>query len=145
MIVSRAETAQRRAPRPPCADRPCDWDLDTGTPDSWRRAIQICLHCPLRGPCTRLVGTLVADGRNPRGMIWAAIGYDSSGQVIRSLDEYYSRVLRQRGDEWTALGQQQKVVRIVRKGNAAVSAPSRNSSTWPIAGRRIIVMRPISR
>lgn len=75
-------------PRPPCAKRPDDWDLDTGTPTTWRQAVATCHSCPLLTPCRTLAKSLIARGQTPRSMIWAAVGYDNAGNVIPDLDRH---------------------------------------------------------
>ncbi|MFC9897806.1 hypothetical protein ACFVMC_29305 [Nocardia sp. NPDC127579] len=78
----------RSAPRPPCASDPDAWDLDVGTPDTWRGAVSTCRSCPLLARCQQLAQTLTASGDVPRGMIWAGIGYDNAGKVIDDLDRH---------------------------------------------------------
>ncbi len=74
--------------RPPCADGPNDWDLDVGTPDSWRAAVQICRGCPLFDDCSELAQNLIDRGLAPRSMIWAGVGYDGAGRVVENLDRH---------------------------------------------------------
>lgn len=80
--------AGRSTPRPPCAERPDDWDLDTGTPDAWRQAVAACRECPLFVECQRMASTLTESGEGPRAMIWAGVGYDNSGKVVQNLDRH---------------------------------------------------------
>ncbi|MFF3569876.1 hypothetical protein [Nocardia jiangxiensis] len=74
--------------RPPCADGPDDWDMDSGNPDSWRTAVRICAECPLYTNCRELAETLAARGNGPRGMIWAGVAYDSMGKIVENLDRH---------------------------------------------------------
>jgi hypothetical protein len=76
--------------RAPCSDHPDDWDLDSGSPESWRRAIATCHSCELLASCSSLASTLTAQGQSPRAMIWAGVPYDNSGNVIDDLDRYRS-------------------------------------------------------
>ncbi|WP_327146913.1 hypothetical protein [Nocardia sp. NBC_01327] len=78
----------RSAARPPCADVPNDWDLDVGTPETWRTAVQICRDCPLLADCSRLAKAFIARGDAPRAMIWAGVGYDNVGRVVDDLDRH---------------------------------------------------------
>ncbi|WP_063044587.1 hypothetical protein [Nocardia pseudovaccinii] len=86
--ISAIPTAAKAAHRPPCADGPDDWDLDVGTPESWRAAIQTCHHCPLFAKCEQLAQTLSERGDGPRAMIWAGVAYDSAGRVVENLDRH---------------------------------------------------------
>jgi hypothetical protein len=74
--------------RPPCADGPNDWDLDVGTPDSWRTAVRICRSCPLVSQCADLANDLIERGLGPRAMIWAGVAYDGAGRVVENLDRH---------------------------------------------------------
>ncbi|MBF6175670.1 hypothetical protein [Nocardia blacklockiae] len=74
--------------RPPCADGPDDWDLDVGTPESWRSAIRTCQSCPLFAKCDQLAQALIARGDGPRAMIWAGVAYDSAGRIVENLDRH---------------------------------------------------------
>ncbi|MQY23875.1 hypothetical protein [Nocardia macrotermitis] len=74
--------------RPSCADGPNDWDLDVGTPDSWRAAVRICQECPLLNDCAESVRTLTDRGMGPRSMIWAGVAYDATGRVLENLDRH---------------------------------------------------------
>ncbi|MBO0855077.1 MAG: hypothetical protein J2P18_15095 [Nocardia sp.] len=76
------------AVRPPCADGPDDWDLDVGTPESWRTAVQTCAECPLLSQCAELAQALIIRGDGPRAMIWAGVAYDGSGKVVENLDRH---------------------------------------------------------
>ncbi|MGO4615059.1 hypothetical protein AB4305_11985 [Nocardia sp. 2YAB30] len=80
----------------PCAERPERWDLGTGSPEIWMESSQICLQCPLRAPCARRATQLVEVGRPPREMLWAGVGYDRSGKVIKNLARYRPASLRRR-------------------------------------------------
>ena len=82
MTITQTKTA------PPCAENPDNWDLDVGSPDTWRDAVETCGNCPLMGECARLARELSARGQSPRSMIWAGIGYDNSGRVIDNLDQH---------------------------------------------------------
>jgi hypothetical protein len=74
--------------RPPCAAEPNDWDLDVGTPDSWRAAVRTCHGCPLFDECAGLAQTLIGRGLAPRSMIWAGVAYDGAGRVVQNLDRH---------------------------------------------------------
>ncbi|MFI7671910.1 hypothetical protein [Nocardia sp. NPDC049526] len=76
------------AHRPPCADGPDDWDLDVGTPESWRAAMRTCESCPVFAKCEQLAQTLIERGTGPRAMIWAGVPYDSAGKVVTDLDRH---------------------------------------------------------
>lgn len=84
----RADASAKATPRPACSERPDDWDLDTGTPDTWRQAVRTCQACPLLAQCSQLAETLTGRGQAPRAMIWAGVGYDASGNVIENLDRH---------------------------------------------------------
>ncbi|BCK57300.1 hypothetical protein [Nocardia wallacei] len=89
IITSTARvTTTKSTHRPPCADGPDDWDLDVGTPESWRSAIRTCHSCPLFANCDQLAQTLIARGDAPRAMIWAGVAYDSAGRVVENLDRH---------------------------------------------------------
>ncbi|MEV0032796.1 hypothetical protein [Nocardia sp. NPDC050793] len=94
-----------QAQRPPCAAVPDCWDLDIGSPASWRIAVQTCGTCPLLAKCHQLAESLTERGQAPRAMIWAGIGYDNSGNVVENLDRY--RV---------ASNEHRRLLRIVRNG-----------------------------
>ncbi|MFF3569930.1 hypothetical protein [Nocardia jiangxiensis] len=76
------------ARRPSCAEGPNDWDLDVGTPDSWRTAVQICQDCPLLSQCAESARALTDRGMGPRSMIWAGVAYDANGRVLENLDRH---------------------------------------------------------
>ncbi|WP_280393725.1 hypothetical protein [Nocardia brasiliensis] len=106
--------------KPLCADRPDDWDLDTGTPDAWRNAIEICGRCPLLGQCRELAETLTDRGDVPRAMIWAGVPYDNAGKIVENLDRYRTTPLDHR-----------RPLQIIRLGNrpstgGAVPVPHRH-------------------
>lgn len=77
-----------RSHRPPCADGPNDWDLDAGTPESWRTAVQVCRSCPLLSTCQELAQVFIARGEAPRAVIWAGVAYDNAGRVVDDLDRH---------------------------------------------------------
>ncbi|RJO79872.1 hypothetical protein D5S18_00945 [Nocardia panacis] len=83
-----APVAPKSAQRPPCADLPRDWDMDTGTPDTWRTAVRLCQGCPLLTQCRQLAQTLTARGDGPRAMIWAGVAYDAAGKVVENLEAH---------------------------------------------------------
>ncbi|NUS42317.1 MAG: hypothetical protein HOQ24_01270 [Mycobacteriaceae bacterium] len=74
--------------QPPCAERPDQWDIDVGGPEAWQRAVAVCNDCPLLPQCQALANELQNRGIGPRAMIWAGVGYDGSGRVIRNLNIY---------------------------------------------------------
>lgn len=125
-------------PRPPCAQRPDDWDLDTGTPESWRQAVQICHRCPLLTQCQRMAAALTESGDRPRAMIWAGVGYDNSGRAIQDLDRHCSTPVDSR-----------RPTRIVRSravctSGSAESQTTRRDSDGAIQ-RRIVLGRGVVR
>ncbi|WP_306360015.1 hypothetical protein [Nocardia sp. CC227C] len=129
-------------PRPPCAQHPDNWDLDTGTPDAWRQAVAACHECPLLVQCQRMAAALVESGEGPRAMIWAGVGYDNSGRVIQDLDRH--RI---------APADRQRPTRIVRtqavckKGSAEQLTTSRSAPRTPRGGiqRQIVLGRSVIR
>ncbi|MGK8503189.1 hypothetical protein [Nocardia asiatica] len=80
----------KRPRRPPCADNPERWDLDVGTSTQWRESVRICGRCTLLAACARRAAALVAEGSAPKGMIWAGVGYDSTGNAVANLESYRS-------------------------------------------------------
>jgi hypothetical protein len=119
-------------PKPPCANRPDDWDLDVGTPDIWSEAVRTCRQCPILAQCCELVATLTAHGMPPRSMIWAAIGYDGSGNPIENLDRHRARPIPHK-----------QPLRIVRTGPAYVPASRQRlpDDSCPATPRRTIILR----
>ncbi|WP_327148032.1 hypothetical protein [Nocardia sp. NBC_01329] len=107
--------------RPPCADVPDSWDLDSGTPESWHTAIRTCYSCPLFEHCSKLAQTLIERGDAPRAMIWAGIAYDNSGNVVENLDRHRAVPIDHK-----------RPMRIIRNGprparpQSAVAAPKRH-------------------
>jgi hypothetical protein len=114
--------------RPPCATQPNDWDLDVGTPDSWRTAVQTCHGCPIFDECTDLAQSLIARGLGPRAMIWAGIAYDGAGRVVPNLDRHRVAAIDHK-----------RPLRIIRNGNrpehieASAATPQRHL----VLGRRL--------
>jgi hypothetical protein len=88
MSTLEQHTVRSTRTAPPCAQCPDNWDLDAGSPETWRSAVQTCRDCPLLGECAELAATLTSRGQAPRAMIWAGVGYDNSGNVIACLDRY---------------------------------------------------------
>ncbi|WP_157762655.1 hypothetical protein [Nocardia yamanashiensis] len=86
--VPAVHSATTSSKRPPCADDPSDWDLDVGTPETWRNAMRVCHDCPLLASCTQLVETFTARGDVPRAMIWAGVPYDNVGRIVEDLDRH---------------------------------------------------------
>ncbi|MEC3920672.1 hypothetical protein [Nocardia sp. CDC160] len=78
----------KAALRPPCVDRPSDWDLDAGTPDAWQAAVQICGSCELLTRCAELAQALIQRGTGPRALVWAGVAYDDAGRVVQDLERY---------------------------------------------------------
>ncbi|MEV6280202.1 hypothetical protein [Nocardia sp. NPDC051832] len=112
--------------RPSCADAPGNWDLDIGTPDIWRAAVEVCASCPLLGECRELVTALLERGEGPRAMIWAGVGYDSQGKVIENLDRHR-----------TGVGDLQRPLRIIRTGPLV----PQQESVVPVPRRRLVLGR----
>ncbi|SUA72782.1 Uncharacterised protein [Nocardia otitidiscaviarum] len=129
-------------PRPPCAQHPDGWDLDTGTPDAWRQAVAACHACPLFVQCQRMATALVEAGEGPRAMIWAGVGYDNSGKVIPNLDRHrIAPVDRQRPT---------RIVRtqtVCKKGSGEPLTTARTVSRTPRGGiqRQIVLGRSVIR
>lgn len=119
--------------KPPCANRPDDWDLDVGTPETWRAAVQICHDCPLFAECAELAATLTAKGQAPRAMIWAGLGYDNSGNVIPALDRH--RVLP------VDVARPSIIVRTSRAPLSVVDSALTASAAAVPAGRKIVLRR----
>jgi hypothetical protein len=93
MSITSTSISEQRAGRspkiaPPCAECPDKWDLDAGSPETWRSAVQTCVDCPLLAECAELASSLTARGQAPRAMIWAGVGYDNSGNIVACLDRY---------------------------------------------------------
>lgn len=109
--------------KPPCAHHPDDWDLDVGTPENWQEAVTLCHGCPLMTQCRDLAATLTARGMPPRSMIWAGVGYDSSGRPIEDLTRHRSGPIEYR-----------RPLRIVHTGAAAAQA--RPAAEIPIQRRQ---------
>lgn len=114
--------------RPPCADVPDNWDMDTGTPDAWRAAVRTCQNCPLFVQCSQLAQMLTARGDGPRAMIWAGIAYDNSGSVIENLDRHRAAPIDHK-----------RPMRIIRNG----PRPLRTVSTLPAPRRHIVLGQPL--
>jgi len=85
---SAAPTPAPAQRRPPCAEMPNDWDLDVGTPDSWRAAVRTCQQCPLFAQCEEMAQGLIERGLGPRAMIWAGVAYDGAGRIVENLDRH---------------------------------------------------------
>jgi hypothetical protein len=120
-------------PKPPCAARPDDWDLDIGTPDIWREAVRICQQCSILAQCRELAETLIAQGMPPRSLIWAGVGYDVSGNVIENLDQHRVRPIEPK-----------RPLRIVRTGPVYVRFTRRrqpNGDPVSTPQRRTIMLR----
>ncbi len=123
----RPRTFPARTQRPPCADGPDDWDLDVGTPESWRAAVLACQDCPLRVSCEQLAQELTARGAGPRAMIWAGVAYDSAGKIVENLDRHRAAPLDHR-----------RPLRIVRTGARPVCAePTPSIPRRIVLGRRL--------
>ena len=128
-VIGAGETTPSK-PKPPCAARPDDWDLDVGTPDVWREAVRICQGCPILVQCRELADTLIGHGMPPRSLIWAAVGYDRWGNVIENLDEHRVRPI------------ERKPTRIVRTGQVYVrSTRQLQPNGNPVSTRRTIMLR----
>lgn len=121
-------TIAAKSHRPPCADCPNGWDLDVGTPESWRTAVEVCRNCPLRAKCAQLAQELVTSGDVPRAMIWAGTAYDNAGRVIENLDRYRINPIDQR-----------RPMRIIRTSPDA--APSEPAPAPP--RRHLVLGRPL--
>lgn len=118
------------ARRPPCADHPDTWDLDTGSPELWHLAVRVCGDCPLLLECGQLVETLISRGEGPRAMIWAGIGYDNGGKIVENLDRYRSTP-----------GDSRRPLRIIRTGGE----PVHSTTALPAPARRIVLGRQLRR
>ena len=112
--------------RPLCADGPNDWDLDVGSPESWRSAIRVCASCPLLTQCSEMAQTLIARGDGPRAMIWAGVAYDSAGKIVENLDRHR-----------TSPVDHKRPLRIIRNGARPVCV----DSTPETPRRRIVLGR----
>ncbi|MFE3261062.1 hypothetical protein ACFXPS_38860 [Nocardia sp. NPDC059091] len=86
--ATKATNSPVRSNRPPCAEGPNDWDLDIGTPDAWRAAVEVCRSCPLLTECAQLAQGFIDRGDAPRSMIWAGVPYDNSGKIVENLDRH---------------------------------------------------------
>jgi hypothetical protein len=130
-IATRATLPRR--PKPPCAARPDDWDLDIGTPAIWQEAVRICHDCPILVQCRELAETLIAHGMPPRSLIWAGVGYDRSGNVIENLDQHRVHSIEPK-----------RPLRIVRTGPVYVRPADQrqpNGDPVPTSPRRTIMLR----
>ncbi|MFE3029529.1 hypothetical protein [Nocardia tengchongensis] len=107
---------------------PAGWDLDVGTPESWRAAVRICHDCPMLADCARLAQTFIARGDAPRAMIWAGIGYDNGGKVVENLD--YHRI---------APIDRNRPMRIIRNGGS----PRQSESAITAPRRHLVLGRPL--
>jgi hypothetical protein len=130
-IAARARTPSK--PKPPCAARPDDWDLDIGTPAIWQEAVRICRRCPILAQCRELAENLIAHGMPPRSLIWAGVGYDGCGNVIENLDRHRIRPIEPK-----------RPLRIVRTGPVYVRPadqrqPNGDPASTPL--RRTIMLR----
>ncbi|RMI32957.1 hypothetical protein [Nocardia stercoris] len=122
-------TGSAKSVRPPCADAPHDWDLDVGTPESWRTAVATCAACPLLVGCAELARQLIADSDAPRAMIWAGIAYDAAGRVVEDLDRVRVAPIDHK-----------RPIRIIRTGERQVCAA-------PVAAaprRHFVLGRPLA-
>ncbi|TLF55274.1 hypothetical protein [Nocardia cyriacigeorgica] len=119
----------KAAQRPPCADLPDNWDLDTGTPAAWHAAVETCSRCPLFLQCRQLAQTLIARGDGPRAMIWAGVAYDNSGNVVENLDRHRAVPLDHK-----------RPMRIIRTG----ARPLGTESVVTAPRRRIVLGRPLT-
>ncbi|WP_280472022.1 hypothetical protein [Nocardia cyriacigeorgica] len=117
----------RTSARPPCADTPDNWDLDAGTPEAWRTAVNTCSGCPVLAQCRQLAEMLIARGDYPRSMIWAGTAYDASGHVVDDLDKHRVAALDNK-----------RPMRIIRNG----PRPSRIESTSGAPRRHLVLGRP---
>lgn len=126
-----SSTYSKSVSRPPCADRPDDWDLDMGTLDSWRAAVSVCENCPLLAGCADLAQTLIERGAAPRALIWAGVAYDSAGRVVEHLERYRSTSMVDR-----------RPIRIVHNVTRPAGAGNGRFGTGsiPSAPRRLFVL-----
>ncbi|MFE4455789.1 hypothetical protein ACFROC_00395 [Nocardia tengchongensis] len=121
--------------RPLCAAGPNDWDLDVGTPDSWRSAVQTCRVCPLLEHCGQLARSFIARGDAPRAMIWAGVAYDNAGKVVENLDRHRIAPIDHK-----------RPLRIVRHGCAATReepVPATREELAPAPRRHLVLGRPL--
>lgn len=118
----------KSAQRPPCAEVPDSWDLDSGTPEAWHSAVRICYGCPLFTQCSRLAQTLIERGDAPRAMIWAGVAYDNSGNVIENLDRHRTVPIDHK-----------RPMRIIRNG----PRPTHGTAVAGAPKRHIVLGRPL--
>lgn len=127
-------TSRKNKPKPPCAAHPHDWDLDVGTPEAWHRAVGVCHSCPLFDHCREMAATLSSAGHPPRSMIWAGIGYDSSGNVIEDLERHRTGPVEHR-----------RPLVIIHRGHdcppAGAPTPNRWQDDGDQAPRRTIILQ----
>ncbi|MFQ6327806.1 hypothetical protein ACLMAL_16930 [Nocardia sp. CWNU-33] len=114
--------------RPPCADGPDDWDMDAGSPDSWRAAVRTCLACPLLAQCKETVQALVERGDGPRAMIWAGVAYDNSGTIVENLERHRATPINHN-----------RPMQIIRNG----PRPLRSAPALAAPRRHIVLGRPL--
>ncbi|MGF6887672.1 hypothetical protein ABIA39_006223 [Nocardia sp. GAS34] len=114
--------------RPPCAEVPNDWDLDVGTPDSWRTAVMTCQRCPLFAQCEDMAKGLIERGLGPRAMIWAGVAYDGAGRVVENLDRHRVAALDHK-----------RPLRIIRNGER----PQTSESAPAVPRRRLVLGRRV--
>lgn len=122
-----ARTAATPTQRPLCAAGPNDWDLDVGTPESWRAAVQTCKVCPLLEHCGQLARSFIARGDAPRAMIWAGVAYDNAGKVVENLDRHRIAPIDHK-----------RPLRIVRHGCTAT-----REEPAPAPRRHLVLGRPL--
>lgn len=120
--------AAKSTQRPPCAELPDSWDLDSGTPEAWHSAVRTCYGCPLFEQCARLAQTLIDRGDAPRAMIWAGIAYDNSGNVIENLDRHRTVPIDHK-----------RPMRIIRNG----PRPTHGAAVSGAPKRHIVLGRPL--
>ncbi|MGV9411250.1 hypothetical protein ACWDOP_15140 [Nocardia sp. NPDC003693] len=124
-----APVLRLRSHRPPCADGPNDWDLDVGTPESWRAAVQTCHGCHLLAHCKQLAQNFIERGDAPRAMIWAGVAYDGSGRVVENLERHRA-----------ASVDHKRPMRIIRSG----ASPLRAEPAPATPRRHLTLGRPLS-
>lgn len=118
---------------PPCAARPDSWDLEVGTPETWRQAVRTCHECPFFADCAKLANKLTRAGQGPRAMIWAGVAYDCAGRVIGNLDHYHPP------------GKQNRVTKIVHIPSQVSRTKTTSADVRAVEHRRPVIVLSTAR